>query len=141
MKNPGIWECEFNTDLAVSDLISPPSGVLFDCQDYSDIPVKVELTNTGSVDIQDVPVRFQFNNGTVINETYNEVIEPGEVVIYEFNTSIGLESGNNNNTKVWIELDVDENLLNEESEKYFTNVPSMYHNIPTGVIEKMYHKT
>ncbi len=113
MKNPGIWECEFNTDLAVSDLISPPSGILFDCQDYSDIPVKIELTNTGSTDIQDVPVRFQFNNGTVINETYAEVIIPGEVVIYEFNTSISLNSGNINMVKVWIELEVDENSLND----------------------------
>ncbi len=113
MKNPGIWECEFSTDLAVSDLISPPSGILFDCQDYTDIPVKVELTNTGSVDIQDVPIRFQFNNGTIINETYNNVIVPGEVVIYEFDTSISLGSGNNNLAKVWIELDVDENSLND----------------------------
>ena len=113
MKNPGIWECEFNTDLAVSDLISPPSGILFDCQDYSDIPVKVELINTGSIDIQDVPVRFQFNNGAIINEIYNEVIVPGEIVIYEFNTSISLSSGNDNMVKVWIDLDVDENSLND----------------------------
>ena len=113
MKDSGIWECDFSTDLAVSDFISPPSGVLFDCQDYSDIPVKIELTNTGVVDIQNIPLKFQFNNGSIVNETYNEIIVPGEIVIYEFNTIINLESGNNNVLKAWIELDEDENSLND----------------------------
>ncbi len=113
MKNPGIWECDFSTDLAVSDLISPPSGILYDCQDYSNIPVKVELTNTGVTDIQDIPIKFQFNNGTIINETYNGVIIPGEAVIYEFNTSISISPGGNNETKAWIDLDIDENSLND----------------------------
>ncbi|RLD61330.1 MAG: hypothetical protein DRJ05_02830, partial [Bacteroidetes bacterium] len=113
MKNSGIWECEFGTDLAVSDFISPPSGILYDCQDYFNVPVKIELTNTGVTDIQDIPVKFQFNNGTIVNENYDGVIVPGEVVIYEFNTSIGISSGNNNEVKAWIELDIDENSLND----------------------------
>ncbi|RLD50206.1 MAG: peptidase S8, partial [Bacteroidetes bacterium] len=126
MKSSGIWECEFNTDLAVSGLISPPSGILYDCQDYSDITVKVELTNVGIDDVQDVPIKLQFDGGTVINEIYNGVIEPGEVVVYEFNSSISLTTGNTSILKIWIDLDSDENSWNDVIESNMQLVESVF---------------
>ena len=116
LKETGVWNCIFNKDLAVSDLISPPSGYLFNCQDYSDLMVKIELSNTGMQALENFTVSFQFEEGNVMSENFTGMLEPGERIIYEFASTINLPSTGNYDFKAWIEHPDDENYSNDESE-------------------------
>ena len=113
MKPTGIWNCQFNNDLAVSDIISPPIGVLFDCQDYSDLNVKIEISNPGLETLSNISVYYQFENEPIVSETYSGAIEPGEKIVYEFNSGISLYSLGIYELTVWIEQPEDENSFND----------------------------
>ncbi|MEZ5082843.1 MAG: S8 family serine peptidase [Bacteroidales bacterium] len=113
MKDPGVWNCLFNNDLALSDIISPPLGVLFLCQDYSEIPVRIEVSNSGLVDIQNVTAHYQFENGSIVTENIPGIIEPGESIIHEFASSVSLPSNGNYDLAAWVESPGDENMAND----------------------------
>ncbi len=112
LKQTGIWNCQYNKDLAVSDIIAPPTGVLYDCQDYSDSEVKVEISNPGLETMSDISLYFQFENEPIVNETYTGTLEPGEKIIYAFNSGISLNSTGVYELTVWIEQPEDENTFN-----------------------------
>ena len=113
LKEPGIWNCLFNKDLALTDIISPPTGVLYQCQDYSDITVRVEITNKGQTDIQNITAFYQFESGSVISENVPGTIAPGESIIHEFGSSVSLPSVSNYDLTAWIETPGDENIAND----------------------------
>ncbi|MCD4683921.1 MAG: S8 family serine peptidase [Bacteroidales bacterium] len=112
-KSTGVWNCIFNKDIAVMDIISPPIGVLFSCQDFSDLNVKMEIKNSGMEAITNIPVYYQFENGTVESETYNGTLQPGETIIYEFSSSVSLPSNGIYEISAWIEVPEDENAYND----------------------------
>ena len=116
MKSPGVWNCIFNKDLALSDVISPPLGVLFDCQDYTDLNVQVELKNNGQDDITDITINYEFENDPVVTEVYTGTIAAGETMIYEFASTVSLPSNGIYDMKAWIEVTGDENAANNEVE-------------------------
>lgn len=116
MKSPGIWNCQFDRDLGLADILSPPLGVLFDCQDYSDINVMVELKNYGLETVDNIQVLYQFDGAAQVSEPYDGTIEPGETVIFEFSSSVNLPSSGYYDMKSWTEIDNDENLSNNIKE-------------------------
>ncbi len=112
-KSSGIWNCVLNKDIAVLDVISPPLGVIYDCQDYSNIPVKIEIINAGLEAISNIPVFYQFENGALESEVFNGTLEPGESIIYEFNSTINMPSVSIYDFATWIEVPEDQNSLND----------------------------
>ncbi len=112
MKSPGIWNCQFERDLGIADIISPPLGVLFDCQNYSDLNVRVELKNYGLETVDNIQVFYQFDGAEPLSEPYDGAIGPGESFIHEFSSSISLTSSGYYDMKSWIEIDNDENSAN-----------------------------
>jgi hypothetical protein len=113
MKSPGVWNCIFTKDLALSDIISPPIGVLFGCQDYSDLNVQVEVTNGGLDPMSNITLYYQFENEPIISEIYNGTLEPGEKMIYEFATSVSLPGNGIYDMAAWIESTGDQNASND----------------------------
>lgn len=116
LKPTGIWNCQFNKDLAVSDILSPPRGILYDCQDYSDASVKIEISNLGLETLDNISVHFQFENEPAVYEAYPGSIEPGENVIYQFEENISLNETGIYNLTVWILQADDENTFNNTIE-------------------------
>ncbi|MCD4737462.1 MAG: S8 family serine peptidase, partial [Bacteroidales bacterium] len=115
-KDAGVWNCVFNTDVALSGLISPPSGILYDCQDYNNLVVTVEISNKGLTPATNIPVSFIFNNGNTVNESYNGTIDPGQSVEYEFSSQINLASGLEYTMLTWVNYQGDENVFNDTTE-------------------------
>lgn len=113
MKSPGVWNCIFSKDMAISDIISPPIGVLFSCQDYSNIPVRIELTNGGQEAMSDITMHYQFEGGSIMTEEYTGTLQPGESIIHEFASTVGLPSNAIYDLSAWIETDGDQNASND----------------------------
>ncbi|MCB0823459.1 MAG: S8 family serine peptidase [Bacteroidales bacterium] len=113
MKSPGVWNCIFSKDMALSDIISPPIGVLFGCQDFSDVPVRIEITNGGQEAMSDITMNYQFEGGSVMTEVYNGTLQPGESYIHEFASSVSLPSNGIYDLSAWIETDGDQNASND----------------------------
>ncbi len=116
MKSPGIWNCVFTKDLALSDILSPPTGVLFGCQDYTDLPVQVEITNNGMDPLGNITIYYEFENEPVVSENYPGTLEPGESIIHEFASTVSLPGNGIYDIKAWIEVTGDENGANDEVE-------------------------
>lgn len=112
-KQPGVWNCLFSKDLELSDIISPPLGVLFDCQDYSNIPVRIEITNRGQESMNNITAYYQFENGAQISESIPGPILPGQKIIHEFGSSISLPTTSFYALQAWIETSDDENSSND----------------------------
>ena len=113
MKESGIWNCLFEKDIAVTDIIAPPVGVIFNCQDFSDLNVKMEIKNYGQESMSNFPVFYQFENEPVVSEVFTGTLEPGEGIIYEFNSSISITSNGIYDISVWIDVPGDENSSND----------------------------
>ncbi len=114
MKSPGVWNCLFTKDIALSDVISPPTGVLFGCQDYSDLPVQVEIKNSGADPMSGITVHYEFENEPTVSESLPGTLEPGETVIHVFASSVSLPGNGIYDIKAWIEVAGDENGSNNE---------------------------
>jgi hypothetical protein len=112
VKNPGVWNCIFTKDLSISDMISPPTGVLFGCQDYSSLPVQVEIKNMGQEPMGNITIYYEFENEPTVSETYTGTMEPGESMIYVFSSSVSLPGNGIYDMKAWIEAAGDENGAN-----------------------------
>ncbi|MCF8369364.1 MAG: S8 family serine peptidase [Bacteroidales bacterium] len=113
MKEPGIWNCVFSKDMAITDIISPPIGVLYECQDYSDVTVRVEINNSGLEDMQNVVAYYEFEGGGAISEAIPGTIMAGETIIHEFSSSISLPSTGVYDLTAWIETPDDQNSAND----------------------------
>ncbi len=113
MKSPGVWNCIFTKDLALSDILSPPIGVLFNCQDYNDVHVQVEVTNGGQDPMTNVTLYYQFESDPVVSEIYEGTLQPGESMIYEFASTVSLPENGIYDLSAWIESAGDQNAAND----------------------------
>ncbi|MCD4697132.1 MAG: T9SS type A sorting domain-containing protein, partial [Bacteroidales bacterium] len=128
MKEPGIWNCVFSKDMAITDIISPPLGVLYECQDYSDIAVRIEIKNSGLDDMQNVMAYYEFENGATVSESIPGTIISGETIIHEFASSVSISSTGVYDLKAWIVAPDDENASNDEEEGVCKMKSSQYMN-------------
>lgn len=125
MKPQGIWNCEFSKDVALTDIISPPLGVLFGCQSYNNLNVMVEITNLGQDDMSNITVNYQFNNGAVVSQNLPGTLQAGQSTIYEFTGStITLPAAGILPMKAWISAPGDQNSFNNTVEGNYKMQPS-----------------
>lgn len=112
-KEPGVWNCLYSNDLSLSDLIFPPAGVLFNCQDFSNLPVQLEIKNLGQEEISTLDISYKFESDPVVTETYSGTLAPGETMVYEFSSTVSLSSTGNYDMEAWIENGDDQNISND----------------------------
>lgn len=109
LKEPGTWDCLVTKDVALSDVISPPLGTIFDCQDYQDLTVQVEIANMAIDDMSDITVYYQFNGEPAVSETFTGVLPAGESMIYAFSSTVSLPANGIYEMTAWIEHADDQN--------------------------------
>lgn len=126
MKEEGVWNCTFSTDVSASELIAPPAGVLYDCQTYDNIHVAIEISNKGLTPVEDIPVGFKFTGNAPVTETFTGTLNPGETAIYEFASQVSLASGGTYSMKSWVSYGGDENLYNDTTFSQIHVMTSQY---------------
>jgi hypothetical protein len=124
IKSPGVWNCAFTKDVALTDIISPPLGVLFGCQDYNNLNVMVEITNLGQDAMSDITVNYQFNNGAILSENLPGSLQAGQSTVFEFSSAISLPATGVVPMKAWISAPGDQNSFNNTLEGDYKMKPS-----------------
>jgi hypothetical protein len=125
-KQAGMWECTVTHDLMLGDVLSPPMGILFDCQDYADVPVQLEIINKGIEPMGDFTLNYIFENGATVSESYNGTLEPGESMIHTFASTVSLPDVGTYSIEAWIEAEEDQNSFNDMVDGYSEIKTSIY---------------
>tara|TARA_R110002050_G_scaffold141251_2_gene266350 strand:+ start:54070 stop:57651 length:3582 start_codon:yes stop_codon:yes gene_type:complete len=90
-KLTGVWNCSLANDIGISQAKNA-SNVFFNCSNMGDSEVSVLIKNGGTTSKTNVNLSYQYNSGTVVSETYNGVINPGDSVSFSFSQTIAIPS-------------------------------------------------
>ena len=97
------------SDVGIIEILSPVNSTL-----SADQVVNVTLRNFGTDSVNNVPVNYQIDGGSIVSETYNEYIPAMSNVEFTFSTTANMSTlGNTYDVKVFTSLSADEDLLND----------------------------
>ncbi len=97
------------SDVGIIEIASPVNATLSAGQE-----VNVTIRNFGTDSVSDVPLSYQIDGGSMVNETYSGSIPPMSNVEYTFSATTDMSIlGNNYNVKVFTSLSGDEDNLND----------------------------
>ncbi|MGB0882313.1 MAG: S8 family serine peptidase [Vicingaceae bacterium] len=127
-KNPGTYSCPISTDASLAVVTPQNNGSSLSCIS-SAIDITVKIKNEGLNAISNIPVSYSANGGSVINETYSSVINPGDSVNFTF-TNQFMPSLGTNNILAWQSLSGDLNNSNDTAMSQFEFVNSTANYVP-----------
>lgn len=117
-KGAGVFNCAIPIDAGVADNNNLNGTSLTACTQSGDINVEVIVSNNGTSAISNVPVHYQFNGGTIVNETVTNSIPASGTFIYTFTAPATPVLGSND-LAVWVDLTGDGNSLNDTTYSTF----------------------
>ncbi len=121
-KLPGVFNCVVPNDLRLEALLAPGQAELPDCATGSDADVPVFLIrNIGSIAYSNFDVGFRrVGTSSISTETVNRTINPGDTMIYYFQSNnVNLLNNVNLNYEFWIDAGNDGNPYNDTIEANF----------------------
>lgn len=91
----GLINCTIDTDAAVTDETGLDGKTIFTCSEVAPLTIGATITNYSVQPISSVPLSYQLNGGTVVNETYTGTLAPGASVYYSFTNQQAIAFGSN----------------------------------------------
>ncbi len=76
----------YDNDLSISNFISPPDAIA----PKSDVPISIEIKNSGNITQSNFDVSYLINGGTIVTETTSLTLEINQTAIYTFNQTANL---------------------------------------------------
>lgn len=106
-RNPGLFSCAkaFN-DVELRSIISPTSRGSYDCDSVA-VNVTVRVRNNGTSTLTNLPLSFQFNNQTVVSQTFSLTLATGAETNLNFTTKIDAANEGQSQIKIWSNLGAD----------------------------------
>ena len=114
----GVFNCVLPIDAEMVTAVPSNAMQLTSCMSAANM-VSVTVQNNGQSNLTNVPVHYQLNGGTPVNETVPGPIAPGNSVVYSFTTPISPNMGANT-LMVWNTLSGDGNSYNDTLNASFT---------------------
>ncbi len=109
-KSSGTANCILDIDLELVQVLTNLEN-LSACQDLENTEITINLNNVGLEASTAININHQIDNGTVITETLNTDLEPGENTDHIINVDMsGLVSGE---ISIWVEMENDQNPFND----------------------------
>lgn len=112
MKPTGVQNCLLNRDLSSTELVSPQAGEIPDCQDLSNMPIVLDITNFGITQLDTLPFAISVN-GNVTRDTVFSSLLSGYTLQHTFATTINANTQGSYTVRVWGELNADDNPYND----------------------------
>lgn len=95
--NVELLKSDNPVDVRVKEIVAPVSG-----EGLAMEAVTVAIENCGGVDVSDIPVSYQLNEGETVSETAAITIKAGETANYTFNTKGDFSQGHfRHNITAW----------------------------------------
>jgi PKD repeat protein len=108
-------------DMGISAHLSPESSCgLTDAES-----ITVDVKNYGFLPQADVPVHYQVDGGTIVNEIVPGTIDAGETVTYTFSTTADLSTPDAYDIAVWTSLPLDTITTNDSIMWTVNNIPTV----------------
>lgn len=114
----GVFNCVLPIDAEMVSSVPSNGMQLTSCMSAANT-VSVVVQNNGQSNLTNVPVHYQLNGGTPVNETVPGPITPGNSVVYSFTTAMAPNMGANT-LMVWNTLPSDGNSYNDTLNASFT---------------------
>ena len=115
---------QFTTDAGVKSIATPVSGNNLNYYE----PVTVVVFNYGTNDIENVPVSYTVNNGTVFTDTIKNTIFSNDSIIYTFSYHANLSVTGSYQFKAFTSLQGDQNYANDTAYSTVYNIQNSYCN-------------
>jgi hypothetical protein len=129
-KIAGTFDCLYQNDASINRIISPDRGQIPNCLNMTEAKIIVNLVNTGTNTISNVPVNYQINNNTIVTEIYSGSIASFDSVQYTFNAITNLNSTGTYQLKAWTSLAGDNHKTDDSTSTNFEIVNGTSKNIP-----------
>tara|TARA_Y100000589_G_scaffold246893_1_gene234806 strand:+ start:133780 stop:137367 length:3588 start_codon:yes stop_codon:yes gene_type:complete len=110
-KQPGTFGCQIPYDIAVEEVFPFQNGTFGSCVMNTLKPI-VKVKNEGLSSVSSIPISYQLNNGSVINEVITSMLNPGDSMLYQFTSGSPAISGNNS-LQIYIAYSGDGNPYND----------------------------
>ncbi len=107
------------TDLMIENIINPISAC-----DLENEEVIIQFRNYCSNILSNISLKYQINNGNIVEELFESQILPNEIVTYSFNTLADLSEYGDYYIKVWIDYPGDVNSENDTINTLVKNIAS-----------------
>lgn len=114
----GVFNCVLPIDAEMVNSVPSNGMQLTSCMSAANM-VTITVQNNGQSNLTNVPVHYQLNGGTPVNETVPGPIAPGNSVVYSFTATIAPNLGANT-LMVWNTLPSDGNSYNDTLNASFT---------------------
>ena len=105
-------------DGGITSFQSPVTGCGLGAADS----VCVFIANFGAAAITNFPITYEFN-GNIFTDTVNLTINPGDTVVYCFDSTINISANANYSIIAYTDVATDGNLLNDSASNNFDNIP------------------
>ncbi|MFT4664867.1 MAG: PKD repeat protein [Gammaproteobacteria bacterium] len=124
-----ILNCTPVKDMALTAIVNPSSSNVSDCFSQ-EMPIRINLTNTGSETQSNIPVYYQYNNEPVVSGIFSGSLPPDVTVNYNFPTAIITNGLGIHTLKVWTGFPLDEATYNDTLAFQFEVVESTINELP-----------
>jgi len=124
-QGPGMFTCNLAQDAGISNSVPSGGSNFANCVSSNMISIGVRINNMGTNSIDNIPVYYQLNNGTVVAETYTGSISSNNFYDYTFTTPATPAFGFNQ-LSIWSGLISDQNNQNDSlavTFNYFNSIP------------------
>lgn len=127
-KLPGTFNCPIPVDIALSGLDPIDNAQFLDCM-AGNLDVEISIKNDGLNVLSNIPVHYQLNGGTPVNEVYAGPLNPGATVTHVFATQVTPSVGANT-LLVWSDMSGDGNIYNDSVVSQFNYLASVVQSLP-----------
>ena len=93
--------CPTPNDAALSQVLSPAAGLLPDCMGADSVSVVIELENSATNSLTNIPVSYSLNGGPAVTETYPGTLAPSEKDTFTFSAKVDLSTVGQHDLVVW----------------------------------------
>ena len=124
-----LLNCDLGIDISVHSIAAPSNSILQNCF-QNPLTVSINITNTGTAMQGNIPVAYQYDNQTVVNEIYNSTIPPGVTINYVFDQKVPASQIGNHFLKVWVDQIGDQATFNDSMVFDLKVIPSTSANLP-----------
>ncbi len=125
----GLFNCVVELDASISDTTNLNGRTILTCMETEPLKVGITVVNSGLLDLTNIPVNYQLNNGTVFTEMYTGTLTPNTSTYFVFSSQISIPFGTNT-LKVWTSYNGDQNSLNNEIVSEFTYLDESPETLP-----------
>ncbi len=130
LKSVGTGNCPVPNDASVSAVLNPAEGAFASCQQFDSVAVEIEIENTGTSELSNIPVAFTLNGDPPVLDTFPGPIGRYQKARFTFQTTVDLNGPVRDTISAWTNLNMDAQPGNDQVDAYYEFFPSNLVNLP-----------